>query len=378
MIIAYMYELQVYPPSGGNHRHAYELISGFIGKSHQVRVLNDPTVTGATNFPHEQLEQFLDGADILYVRIDARPMKNTIFEKAMKQARCPVVWEMNAPANESLAYSWLSGKLDLRQESVFRRLKRFVHALRKYPGIYLEESTRKSLSKKVSTHICVTRALAEYSRVRLSARSTLVNPNGGNPLPPGSLARETPENGPFTVLYSGSAMYPWQGLHFLNEVTARALEQEPEIQFVFCVSSRPDVIIQRANTTIHVGLPHDQILQKICSSDVCIALYPDYPWSPWGLHNSPMKLYEYFGCGAATITSNLGQMKDLFTGRNVTLLTENTPDAILANIQKLKRNPSMKKQLQENAYRLITEEMSWDRVVDKTLNVFEEALNEQR
>jgi glycosyltransferase involved in cell wall biosynthesis len=378
MIIAYMYELQVYPPRGGNHRHAYELVSGFIDKSHEVRVLNDPTVPDATNFPYEELDRFLAGADILYVRIDARPVRNTLFEKAVKQARCPVVWEVNAPANESLAYSWLGGKLDLREESPFKQLKRFVHALRKYPGIYLEESTRKSLSKKVFAHICVTRALADYAKNRLGARSTLVNPNGGNPLRQASLTGEATEESRFTVLYSGSAMYPWQGLHYLNEVTARALEQGPDIQFVFCVSSHPEAIIQRSNTTIHVGLPHDQILEKIGAADVCIALYPDYPWSPWGLHNSPMKLYEYFGCGAATITSNLGQMKDLFTGRTITLLTENTPEAILANIQKIKRNPSLKKQLQENAYRLIAEEMGWDRVVEKTFKVFEEALDEAR
>lgn len=378
MIIAYMYELQVYPPRGGNHRHAYELVAGFIQQSHEVRVLSDPTIPCATNFSHEQVEEFLEGADILYVRIDARPVRNTLFEQVVKQARCPVVWEVNSPANESLAYSWLGGKLDLRQESSFKRLKRVVHALRKYPGIYLEESTRKSLSKKVFAHICVTRALADYAKMRLEAHSTLVIPNGGNPLPRSAQTRETNDDNRFTVLYSGSAMYPWQGLHYLNEVTARALEQDPEIEFVFCVSSHTEAIIQRANTTIHVGLTHDQILQKIGEADVCVALYPDYPWSPWGLHNSPMKLYEYFGCGAATVTSNLGQMKDLFTGRNVTLLTENTPEAIFANIQEIKRNPSLKKQLQENAYRLITEEMGWDRVIEKTLKVFEEALNERR
>ncbi|KMQ74606.1 Glycosyltransferase involved in cell wall bisynthesis [Marinobacter subterrani] len=378
MIIAYMYELQVYPPRGGNHRHAYELVSGFIAKAHEVRVLNDPTAPGAQNFPHDHLDGFLEGADVLYVRIDARPVRNTLFEEVIKQARCPVVWEVNAPANEALAYSWLGGKLDLRKESPLKQLKRFVHALRQYPRIYLEESTRKALSKKVSAHICVTRALAQYSKIRLAARSTVVNPNGGNPLPRPASNEEAGKEKRFTVLYSGSAMYPWQGLHYLNEVTAKALEQEPEVEFVFCVSSHPEAIVQRANTTIHVGLPHDQILSKIGSADVCIALYPDYPWSPWGLHNSPMKLFEYFGCGAATITSNLGQMKDLFTGKNVCLLTENTPEAILTNIQKIKRNPLLKKQLQENAYRLITEEMGWDRVVEKTLNVFEEALDEAR
>lgn len=373
-----MYELQVYPPRGGNHRHAYELVSGFIANSHDVRVLNDPTVPGVTNFPHDQLDSFLEGADILYVRVDARPMRNTLFAEAIKQAKCPVVWEVNAPANEALAYSWLGGKIDLRRESPARKLRRFVHALRQYPRIYFEESTRKSLSKKVFAHICVTRALADYAKIGLNARFTLVNPNGGNPLPRSTSTEEGAEDRRFTVLYSGSAMYPWQGLHFLNEVTARALEQEPEIHFVFCVSSHPEAIIQRANTTIHVGLPHDQILQKIGLADVCVALYPDYPWSPWGLHNSPMKLYEYFACGAATITSNLGQMKDLFTERNVSLLTENTPEAILTNIQKIKHDPALKKQLKENAYRLITEEMGWDQVIAKTLKVFEEAMDEAR
>lgn len=376
MIIAYMYELQAYPPKGGNHRHAYELINGFLKRSHEVRVLNDPSMPGVINYSHDQIDSFLGGIDILYVRIDARSLRDTIFERVVSACESAIVWEVNAPANETLAYSWLGGRLTLESESAFKRLKRHIHAYRKYPSIYREERVRKQLSKKVFTHICVTQAMARYAEQQLKARSTVVVPNGGNPLPQSDIIRPDRKGAKFTVLYSGSAVYPWQGLHFVNEVTATALEQEPDIQFIFCVSSHPEAIVQRSNTIVHVGLTHAEILQMIIEADVCIALYPDYPWSPWGLHNSPMKLYEYLGCGAATITSNLGQMKDLFTGRNVTLLTENSPDAILANIQKIKHSPSLKQQLQENAYRLIAEEMNWNNVVEKTLEVFEEAIDE--
>lgn len=378
MIIAYVYEFQAYPPKGGNHRHAYELVQGFLARSHTVRVMNDPLMPGAENYSYHQIQEFLQGIDILYVRVDARPLKNSIFEKLVSICEVPVVWEVNAPANETLAYSWLGDKHTLQKETIYRVAKRYLHAYRKYPGIYFEEQTRKSLSKKVHKHICVTSALEKYATTQLGAKSTIVIPNGGNPILNHVAAYKDKENTrkktPFTVLYSGSALYPWQGLNYINDVTHKALKDHPDIQFIFCVPEYSEKIIHRINTKILIGLPHKDILDQIARADVCLALYPEYTWSPWGTHNSPMKLFEYFSCGAATITSNTGQMKELFAGKEITLLTENKPEDILHNILKIKDDPQLKCRLSSNAHKLIITEMNWENVVEKTLSTFSEAL----
>lgn len=375
MIIACLYDLNINPPKGGNQRHAYEVVTGFMKAGHTVRVLNDPTMTGVDNYPKEALTDFLQGIDVLYIRIDARPVKGTAVEQATLASPAPVIWEVNAPFNETLAYSWLGGRIDMAPEPALKKAKRRIHAWRKLPGIYREEQCRKALSSKVAAHICVTDALKRYATEQLGSRRAVTIPNGGTVIPRENLPAKT-ENDQFTVLYSGSSLYPWQGINFLNEVTRLAEEEGSEVAFQFFVPNHPESIAQRSNVSIHVGKPYKELLDHIRQADLCVALYPDFFWSPWGLHNSPMKLYEYFSLGKATLTSNLGQMKDLFTGKDVTILSENEPYDILNNIEHVRDNPELRQRLEENAYRVVQDDMNWANVVKRTMEIFDRVVKQ--
>lgn len=134
-----MYKMHAYPPKGGNHVHALELVQGFLKAGHQVCVLDDPTMPGVSNFSgssEDGLRAFIDNIDVLYIRIDARylgesPEVGACMELAGGR---PIVWEINAPANETLAFSWLGGRrLDV-PESWLKRLKRWFHAFQKCQG----------------------------------------------------------------------------------------------------------------------------------------------------------------------------------------------------------------------------------------------------
>ncbi|WP_320823135.1 glycosyltransferase [Reinekea sp.] len=371
MKIGYMYGFEAYPPTAGNHRHAFELIQGFTRAGHKVRVVNDATMLGVKNFITHELDAFLADIDILYLRLDARDLYQSLFARAILRCTVPIVWEVNAPANETLAYSWLGGRVDLKAESLSRSIRRWMHATRKYPSIWREEYVRKKLSKKTAAHICVTSALRSYAQLSLKSKNAILIPNGGSPLTLEFISENSIANPKFTVLYTGSAIYPWQGLPYINETAKLADRQKLDIEFLFCVRQTTDYLPKGPNIRILEGLPHSEILRHICRADVCLALYPDYPWSKWGLHNSPMKLFEYFSCGAATITSNLGQMKELFSDHRVTLLTSNTPEDILAQIIRLQTNPELKSTLGTNAYGLVMEDMNWAEVTRKTLEVFD-------
>lgn len=373
MIIAYLYDLNINPPKGGNQRHAYELVTGFIEAGHTVRVLNDPTMEGVENYTEQALADCLQGIDVLYIRIDARPVKGTLVERAVLGSSAPVVWEVNAPFNETLAYSWLGGQVDLSPEPAIKKVKRHIHAGRKLPGIYREERCRKALSLRVAAHICVTDALKRYATQQLASKKAVTIPNAGAIIPFESLPPKK-DNEQFTVLYSGSSLYPWQGISFLNEVTRLAEEERSDIAFQFFVPSHPESIVRRSNVSVQVAMPYKELLGHIRQADLCVALYPDFFWSPWGLHNSPMKLYEYFSLGKATLTSNLGQMKELFTGKDVTMLSSNNPHDILKNIQRLKDSPALRHQFEDNAYRIVQDDMNWPNVVKKTLRIFDEVV----
>jgi len=379
MRIGYLYNLKVYPPRGGNHIHVMELTHGFIQLGHTVSVVDDPTMPGAVNFGStpEDLGQFIKAIDLLYIRIDARYVRHwSVFKICMELiGSCPIVWEINAPANEALAYSWLGGKTALNgnKESIARRLRRGLHALRKLPGIILEERYRRRLATDVSGAICVSSALGRYANDGLEITNVIVLPNGGPLISEKEISqrRERHQKKNFTVLYCGSAIYPWQGLDYLSGVIALAEHEAPDVDFVLAVNQRSPTLPESCNVVILERLDRDEILNTICAADACVALHPEYNWSKWKFHNSPMKIFEYLGCMRPVVTSKLGQMLEIFRDGVDVLLCENDAHDILQKLLFLRDNPERAKDIGRKGWERIQSDYSWRGNVEKTLALFE-------
>jgi len=378
--------MSIIPPKGGNHVHALELLTGFVAQGHRVAVVNDNTLEAARNFgsSEPELREFANWIDVLYVRIDGRYVKS-MGELAALHALVsskPIVWEVNAPANETLAFSHLSGLLhwDRSSEWLYKRVKRSIHAYRKYPGINSEEKLRKRLAKKVDVAICVSSALDDYAANGLGIKKTLVVPNGGPCISAEEINTRASKAAPgkFTVLYSGNTMYPWQGLNLIAEVIRQAEINHPDIRFVMAVNQRSDYIPDTKNIEVKVGVGRDKLFDEICQADLCIAIYPEYFWSKWGLHNSPMKMFEYMACSAAVLASNIGQMRDILRDETTGLLCENTPGSILRKIVFARDNPALLKKIGAAGKNLVDKEYNWKNNVAKTIEVFENAIEERR
>jgi len=381
--IGYLYDFEAYPTKGGNHRHAYELTQGFLMKGHNVSVIDDPTMPGVTNFNGMEVsnKRFIDNIDVLYIRIDARSTREwKILSPCMEMAKSksiPIVWEINAPANESLAYSWLSGKTSTTaqaKESTVRRLRRWFHAARKIPSIYLEERHRKLLAKNVSAAICVSSALKEYAVEGLGIKNSIALPNGGPIISEKEIEkrsrRKIRQN--FTVVYSGSAIYPWQGLDYLSATISLANNLAPDIIFVLAVNQRSQILPSTGNVIILEGLDRDEMLDEICCAGACVSIHPEYPWSKYNFHNSPMKLFEYMACKAPSISSNHGQMKDLINHGEDGLLCENNPIDILDKIIYLRDNPVKARSIGSKGWERIQSELNWDNNVTESLKCFDQ------
>lgn len=381
MKIGYMYRMHVSPPKGGNHVHALELVQGFLKEGHEVHLLEDPTVPGATSYPgttEEELKAFVSSVDVLYIRVDARHLgKWPAVEPCMRFAGDrPVVWEINAPANESLAFSWLGGRRLNVKESFFRKLKRRVHALRQMPGIWKEERLRKRLGERVDAAICVSTALQGYARKTLGIDNAIVLPNGGPLISEEEIrqrrAKRSSEQ--FTVFYSGSAVYPWQGLDYFSAAIELARKRAPDIKFVLAVNQLSEAVPEGPNVEVRQGLDRDEILDAICASDVCVALHPEYFWSPYRFHGSPMKLFEYMACGTAVVTSNRGQMAELIEHGKNGLLSSDSPEDILSQLVALRDDPTLARQLGIAGRQMILSGRSWQDNIARTLNVFTQQL----
>lgn len=382
MRIGYLYDFEAYPPRGGNHVHALELTQGFLRFGHSVSVVSDPTMPDVTNFGcgQKDLKAFMECIDILYVRIDARFTRNwDVLTECMNLVRNqPVVWEINSPSNETLAYSWLSGKSIDGREGVIRRLRRWVHAARKIPGVMREEFHRRRLAKNVNAAICVSKSLGKYASESLGIGEVLVLPNGGPLITEDEIhmRRERGRRQGFNVLYTGSAIYPWQGLGYLTQVIELAIKEAPDLTFVLAVNQRHHEhgLPQSKNVVILDHLNRDEIFDAICAADVCVSLHPKYPWSKYCFHNSPMKLFEYMACMRPVVASNHGQMQDIIRDGVDGLLCANEPHEILQKLQFLKNNPEQAKSIGHKGWELIQAEFSWENNVKKTLKCFDQVL----
>lgn len=383
MRIGYLYDFEAYPPRGGNHVHAMELTQGFLHSGHSVAVVDDPSMPGVINYKSSpaELQQFIESIDVLYVRIDARFTRcwDVLIECTKMAAGRPIIWEINAPANEAQAYSWLSGRLPAmysKKEGVIRRMRRWFHAFRKYPGILLEERFRQRLAKSVSCAICVSTALGRYATDKLGIIDVMVLPNGGPLISEEeiNLRRKRRARHGFTVLYSGSAIYPWQGLDYLSQVITLAKREAPDLVFVLAVNQRHTVLPESDNIVILEGLDRDQVLDAICSADACVSLHPEYIWSEYNFHNSPMKLFEYMACMRPVVTSGHGQMNEIIRDGEDGLLCENNPQDILRKLLFLRDNPERAFEIGRRGWERVQSEFNWQRNVKATLQVFHQAL----
>lgn len=385
MKIGYMYNLQAYPPKGGNHIHVWELIRGFLSEGHEVAVMGDPQMPGVTNFDgnnDRSTSQFVDFCDVIYVRIDSRSLESWRDLKKvieLKKSATPVVWEVNSPADENLAFSWLGGRVAGQRESWFRWLKRWFHAARQMPGIKREEKFRKSLAERVDAAVCVSSSMGKYARNDLGIGHVLVAPNGGPLISEMEIAerRKKRANKVFTVFYSGSAIYPWQGLDLLSAAIELAKKEAPDMRFVLAVNKRSGNLPQGSNVEIKEGLPRDEVLDEICMADACIALHPDWFWTRHGVHGSPTKLWEYMACMTPVVTSNRGQMAEVIQHGKNGLLTGDAPSDILSQLIRLRDDRDLAQSIGLAGWQLVQEKLNWPHVAKQTADVFDRCLSDR-
>jgi len=376
--IAYLYDLKIFPPKGGNHVHALQLVKGLVAAGHEVAVVEDETVPEVTNYQDtlESLQKLMKWCDVLYVRVDARSLREWEALNICRKYKgsVAIVWEVNSPASETLAYSYYGGMehWDRRQESLARKVKRLLHAGKKIPSIWREERYRKSIAKDVSAAVCVSSSMRDYARDYLNIGNSLVVPNGASPLTRDEIdtRKLVQTDRPFTVLYSGSAIYPWQGLNFLSEVVAIAQQKTPDVKFLIAVNQLTEAVPQGDNVEVRVGMGRDELMAEICRADVCLSIQPEFFWSRWKFHGSPMKLFEYMACGTLVLASDVGQMSELIVDGENGLLCESKPESIFNKILFARDNELQKEKMAYAGWKLVNEELNWVQNVEQTIALF--------
>ena len=378
MNIGYLYGFPAYPPQGGNASHVYQLVQWFVKRGHVVHTIGDSTLSLVRNYStaSPDVDRFLRSIDVLYVRIDGWYLNRSPVKRiAMEHARVPVVWEINAPANEALAFSHLGGgDGSLRLPEPLMNLKRRLHAWRQLPGIYREESLRRRYARKVEAAICVSSAIERYAQESLGIRQTYVLPNGADP-EVSNPKREPVTLDPrfrewFKVVYAGSPLYPWQGLDILRRVVELLGKGGHKILFVLLVNHLSSQIPQGENVLVFEKVSYQDVPRYILAADVCLCFDRNFTWSKWGSHRSPLKLFEYMACGKPVIASRVGQLESVIQDGIDGLLVDNSPEDVVKKILLLRESRQRLQQMGALAREKVLQSYNWERIADATLDVF--------
>lgn len=378
--IASIYRFKAFPPRGGNHLHALQVIRQFQSAGHEVLTWGDHSVPGVRALPRDA-SGGLDlqaEADVLYVRIDGNRIGDDgLLVELLERTSRPMVWEINSPADEILAFSWLGGGRS-RWPALFERAKRRLHAWRQSSGIAREDALRRRLATKVFAATCVSRSVARYATEALGIKDARVVPNAADPgthQPIGPKA-ELPgdHGGKLKVLYAGSPIYPWQGLGIVRETIDLCARHGDPISFVLLFNQVAAHDFRQPNTTVFQSVPHDKVGDYIRACDVALALLPDFWWSPWGTYFSPMKVFDYMACGRAVVASRVGQLTEIIQpGRNGELF-DNSPVDLRSRLLALAADRAHVTRMGLRARADIETTYNWRNVGQATLETLSEAV----
>lgn len=109
---------------------------------------------------------------------------------------------------------------------------------------------------------------------------------------------------------------PWHGVHLLPLLLGRLLPRHPGLRLVIVGDGRGRDAFEREIAASGLGdhvlltgaLPHEEVPALIREFDVAIAPYPQ---PRHDFYFSPLKLFEYMGCGVSVVAPRLGQIEEV-------------------------------------------------------------------
>lgn len=161
---------------------------------------------------------------------------------------------------------------------------------------------------------------------------------------------------------------------------ARAIcEADRRVVFFFVGEGRARLEIQRRAAALglmdhfrFIGrVPHDQVPAYLRVMDIVVSPYRH----EYLFYNSPMKLLEYMAMGKATVSTALGQIKEVVAdGINGMLYEPGNYASMGAKLLELVRTPKLRQQLGLNARKTIEDNWTWDLQAARLARVLQQVL----
>jgi glycosyltransferase involved in cell wall biosynthesis len=176
------------------------------------------------------------------------------------------------------------------------------------------------------------------------------------------------------VLGFVGGLRPWHGVRAFVPLLARLAPRYPSIRLVIAGDGplRQELTVAFAERGLdrHVvftgTMPHSEVADLVRTFDLALAPYED---TSHLFYFSPLKLFEYMGCGVAVVAASIGQIGEVIRdGENGVLYEAGDVDGLTRCCEQLIDNPARRERLGCAAARTIHGSYTWrhnaDRVVD--------------
>lgn len=185
------------------------------------------------------------------------------------------------------------------------------------------------------------------------------------PTPASTRARLGIPDGPVLGFVGG--LRPWHGVDRLPDLLAAVRRTHPDASLVIAGDGplRPEIerraaALDLADHVVMLGaVDHDDMPAVVGSFDVALAPYPELPHD---FYFSPLKLFEYLGCGVPTVASAVGQIAELVQSEVHALLVPAASDSMMADAcRRLLDDPVAARALGARGSALVHDRYTWDR-----------------
>jgi len=341
-------------PFAGGAVHGFHVVEQLRRLGYRLITSEPKTDSRLERYPRSPagMRALLRDADAIYVRCDARPWDLGLLLLNQATERRPVLTEINAIAEERLAYG--TGPINRARTRVLRG--------------YYHNITRLSAAA-----VCVSSQLAAFVRdtYPIARERVYVAPNGGRA---GAARAEPRRGGPFRVVWAGGARWPWQALDLVLEGVRRARRRVPELELTLYTEAGHDRIPREPGIQLAGQVPHAELPAALARMDAALCLYRPMPWSPAGFYNSPLKLFDYLGAGLPVIGSRLGQIAEILEHGTNGLLVGDDPDEVASALERLASDRGLAARLGAAGRECLEQSYTWKHTGDRIGAVLERLL----
>ena len=233
----------------------------------------------------------------------------------------------------------------------------------------LADGISRLLMREADGIVCVSDEVADWViSERLHSRGVQVIPNGVDDKKFQPEAKERPPTlpPPGTPLIGFTSTFrPWHGTEDLLEAFRILVEDLNSPAHLVCVGDGParGEFLKHAeqlelDDRIHAPgrLNHEDVGNWLASCDVAVAPYPELSefWF------SPLKIFEYFGCGLPVVGSDVGQITSLLASGRGHLVPVGDLHAMSSSIHALLNDPEAARKTGDCARRWVLKNATWE------------------